>query len=107
MDSKDFEKGQQLAAPFNYKIKNYTIIKILLMKPLQTRVCVYPKDIQRITGKSERYGRKLLNIIKRFYSKSEYQFITIEEFCKYTGIPEDIVRAQIDWRKSALSEKLK
>ena len=66
------------------------------MKPLQNRVCVYPKDIQRITGKSERYGRKLLNVIKRFYQKKEYQFITIEEFCNYTGIAEDLVKALMD-----------
>ena len=28
------------------------------------RICIYPKDIQRITGKSERYGRLLLAKIK-------------------------------------------
>ena len=32
----------------------------------QKRACIYPKDIQRITGRSERYGRKLLNDIKNF-----------------------------------------
>ncbi len=66
------------------------------MKTSCTRVCVYPKDIQRITGKSERYGRKLLNIIKQFYSKKGYQFVTIEEFCNYTGIGEDLVKDQLD-----------
>lgn len=66
------------------------------MKQLHTRVCVYPKDIQRITGKSERYGRKLLNIIKEFYSKEANQFITIEEFCNYTGIGKEVVQAQIN-----------
>ncbi|MEI8075248.1 MAG: hypothetical protein WCH78_10905 [Bacteroidota bacterium] len=66
------------------------------MKTLPTRVCVYPKDIQRITGKSERYGRKLLNIIKRFYAKKDHQFVTVEEFSTYTGIGSDLVREKLD-----------
>jgi len=27
----------------------------------QKRACIYPKDIQGITGRSERYGRKLIH----------------------------------------------
>ncbi len=46
----------------------------------QKRACIYPKDIQRITGRSERYGRKLLNDIKNYFGKESYQFITIKEF---------------------------
>jgi hypothetical protein len=50
------------------------------------RVCIYPKDVQLITGKSERYGRKLLKKIKEEFQKESHQFITVEEFCSYTGI---------------------
>jgi lipocalin len=52
----------------------------------QNRICIYPKDIVRITGKSERYGRKLIEKIKAEYSKREDQFISVEEFCQYTGL---------------------
>jgi hypothetical protein len=52
----------------------------------QSRICIYPKDIVRITGKSERYGRKLIERIKKEYSKQEYQFISVEEFCQFTGL---------------------
>ncbi|WP_281980330.1 hypothetical protein [Tenacibaculum mesophilum] len=55
------------------------------------RACIYPKDIQRITGRSERYGRKLLQDIKNFLGKESYQFITIKEFAEYSGIEEEIV----------------
>ena len=56
-----------------------------------TRLCIYPKDIQRITGKSERYGRKLLSQIKAHYNKQPHQLISIIEFCEYTGLKiEDI-----------------
>ncbi len=50
------------------------------------RICIYPKDIMRITGKSERYGRILLEKIKHKNEKQEHQLVTIKEFCNYTGI---------------------
>jgi len=62
------------------------------MKPASTRLCVYPKDVQRITGKSERYGRMLLLKIKDSLKKEEHQFISIEEFCAYTGLKPDQVQ---------------
>ena len=55
------------------------------------RVCVYPKDIQLITGRSERYGRKLLQTIRESLDKEPHQFITVDEFSEYTGIKEEIV----------------
>jgi hypothetical protein len=39
-----------------------------------------------ITGKSERYGRKLLEKIKTKYLKEDHQFVTIDEFCSFTGL---------------------
>jgi len=50
------------------------------------RICIYPKDIQRITGKSERYGRLLLAKIREHNEKDEHQFVTVDEFCLYTGL---------------------
>lgn len=55
------------------------------------RACIYPKDIQCITGRSERYGRKLLNKIKVHFGKESHQFITSEEFAEYSGIKLEIV----------------
>jgi hypothetical protein len=57
-----------------------------------TRICIYPKDIQRITGRSERYGRKLLERIREHLNKEQHQFVTISEFCDFTGI--DIMDVQ-------------
>ena len=61
------------------------------MKMQQTRLCIYPKDVQRITGKSERYGRMLLQKIKLHFNKDDHKFVTVEEFCLYTGIKKDEV----------------
>ncbi|MEZ4802290.1 MAG: hypothetical protein R2797_05920 [Gelidibacter sp.] len=55
------------------------------------RACIFPKDIHCITGRSERYGRKLLNDIREHFGKEPHQFITIEEFAEYSGIKEEII----------------
>ena len=59
------------------------------------RACIYPKDIQCITGRSERYGRKLLNRIKTHFGKEQHQFVTINEFSEYSGIEVDIINEYI------------
>ena len=59
------------------------------------RACIYPKDVQRITGKSERYSRKLLNKIREENSKKPHQFISVDEFCKFTGLAPSIVEKYI------------
>ena len=61
------------------------------------RLCIYPKDIALITGKSERHGRRILERIRLELQKSPNHLITIEDFCVYTGIDikkvEEILRA--------------
>nr|WP_298765752.1 hypothetical protein [uncultured Polaribacter sp.] len=55
------------------------------------RACIYPKDIQRITGRSERYCRKLINKIKEYLDKEPHQFITVQDFANYSGIEEETI----------------
>ena len=55
------------------------------------RICIYPKDIMRITGKSERYSRTLLSKIRNSLKKSNEQLVSISEFCNYTGLKSDEV----------------
>lgn len=59
------------------------------------RVCIYPKDVMRITGKSERAARKFLIRIKEHLSKEDHQFITIAEFSSYTGVDKITVENYI------------
>lgn len=60
------------------------------------RVCIYPKDIQIVTGRSERYGRKLIAEIKKWLSKENHQLVSIEEFCQYTGLKKENVMQSIN-----------
>ncbi len=65
------------------------------MKPRITRICIYPKDIQLITGRSERYSRALIVRIKMTLHKQEHQLVTVQEFCTYMGIPYESVREML------------
>lgn len=65
------------------------------MKPRPQESASTPKDIQLITGKSERYGRYLILKIKSSLNNPEHQFLTVQEFCTYMGIPYESVREAI------------
>ena len=56
------------------------------------RICIYPKDIQLITGKSERWGREIIKKIKERFNKEDHQLVTIDELCSYLGIDAEIAR---------------
>ena len=59
------------------------------------RICIYPKDIQRITGRSERYGRNIIQEIKMKLNKAPHQFVTIHEFAEYSGLDLELVKTMI------------
>jgi hypothetical protein len=61
------------------------------MKLESKRLCIYPKDIQRITGKSYRQSLRLLNKIRTDLNKLENEFVSIEEFCQYTSLKQEQV----------------
>ncbi len=55
------------------------------------RVCIYPKDVKIITGKSERWGREIIKRIKNQLQKQPHQLVSIDEFCQYTGLQKNII----------------
>jgi|GEM_PF-380465 hypothetical protein len=60
------------------------------------RLIIHRKDIMRITGNSDRYARNLMTRMREYYKKDRKHFITIEEFCEYTGLKPDDVRALLN-----------
>ena len=56
------------------------------MKTITKRICIYPKDIERITGKSYRQSTRMLQAIRKSLNKLENELVTIEEFCQYAGL---------------------
>jgi hypothetical protein len=65
------------------------------MKPQTKRICIYAKDVERITGKSYRQSIRMLQAIRKDLEKSDTDFITIEEFCKATGLKSEEVEPLI------------
>ena len=55
------------------------------------RIVIYAKDIENITGRKERTARKLLAEMRTHFNKERGDFITIDEFCLYTGIKPELV----------------
>jgi hypothetical protein len=56
------------------------------MKTAIKRVCIYPKDIQRITGKSYRQSTRILQKLRIHLNKQQNELVSIEEFCLYTSL---------------------
>ena len=58
---------------------------------LNRRISIYPKDIQLITGKSERTSRSIFNKIRLCFNKKKGQIVTVKELSEYLGISEEYV----------------
>ena len=64
-----------------------------MMHPIPQRVVLYSKDVENITGMKSRTARRLLQKIKEQVGKTDLELVTVQDFCKITGIPEDVVRS--------------
>jgi hypothetical protein len=56
------------------------------MKTQNERLCIYPKDVKCITGKSYRQSIRLLQKIRKDLNKLQNEFVSIEGFCQYTSL---------------------
>jgi hypothetical protein len=65
------------------------------MKIEPKRVCIYPKDIQRITGKSYRQSIRILQKIRTDLNKQENELVSIDEFCQFTSLKYELVEPLI------------
>ncbi len=60
------------------------------------RICIVPKDIARLTGKSERSSRLIYAKIMKHYSKEKHQVVTVDEMCAYLDIKDvESIKKQI------------
>jgi hypothetical protein len=63
------------------------------MSSTPNRIAIYTKDVQNITGRSERSSRNILTAIRKKLKKKRGQLVTVEEFCTHTGCkPGDLER---------------
>jgi hypothetical protein len=56
------------------------------MRSVRNRIVLNTKDIMLITGKSERTSRRLLKEIRKSAPNTRVSFVSLEQFCTYTGM---------------------
>ena len=59
------------------------------------KMALYVPDICKITGQSYRNARRLFKIILDHYGRPNRIFVSIDDFCDYTGIREERVREKL------------
>ncbi|KAA2238801.1 hypothetical protein F0L74_21545 [Chitinophaga agrisoli] len=62
-----------------------------MKKNIPQRVVIHSKDIQNLTGKSRQYAGQLLHDMKKELGREKRQYITVAEFCAFTGITVEAV----------------
>ncbi|HEY9124744.1 MAG TPA: hypothetical protein PK252_04300 [Bacteroidales bacterium] len=65
---------------------------IILYQGMTKRIVIYPKDVMTITGRSEKFSRNLLKQIRQQLDKEQHHFVTIYEFCQFTGMDAEQVQ---------------
>ena len=55
------------------------------------RICIYTKDIQSLTGKSERHCRTIIKQIRLSNHKEKHHPITVHELCHYLGLDHETI----------------
>ena len=63
------------------------------------RLEIIAKDIQLITGKSDRHGRSQIQKIKKIYNKQAHHMLTIEEYCNYKNLEIETVLKFLNAKK--------
>lgn len=65
------------------------------MSNTSARIVIYPKDVQRLTGKSEKSSRELFKKIRLCKAKEKHQFVSIQDFADFTGISVDLIKQHL------------
>ncbi|MDR6783324.1 hypothetical protein [Pedobacter africanus] len=55
------------------------------------RLCIYPKEAARLLNIGDRQAQRLFRNIRFALNKKKHQYITVKEFCEYTGIDERFI----------------
>jgi len=63
-----------------------------MQQTIPNRIVIYAKDIMNITGRKERAARSLLAAIKKKFKKKKGEFVSVDEFCEFTGLKKESVR---------------
>jgi hypothetical protein len=63
------------------------------MRKPSTRMVVYAKDVENLTGRKSRTSYEILRRIKAYFNKSAHDLVTVIEFAFYMKMDVEVVRA--------------
>jgi hypothetical protein len=52
------------------------------------RICLYPKDVARLTGRSYDAAKRLVRRAREAAGKPAGALLTVADFCQFTGLSE-------------------
>lgn len=55
------------------------------------QLCIYPKEVALILGKSQTTAQTLVRTIRDALGKTKHQVLTIREFCDFVDMPYEEV----------------
>ena len=55
------------------------------------RICIYPKDVAQLTGRSYDAAKRLVRRAREAAGKPVGALITVHDFCQHTGLDEQEV----------------
>ncbi|MFD1469402.1 hypothetical protein ACFQ48_14315 [Hymenobacter caeli] len=59
------------------------------------QVAIHPKEAATITGNGYDAAKRLLQRVRARFGKPTGSYVSVGEFCAYTGLPEPEVRAAL------------
>ena len=62
------------------------------MKNFPERLVVHAKDVMVIAGIGERGAQRLLEKTRKRYNRLPRSYVSIQDFCGFTGFNEEMVR---------------
>jgi len=60
------------------------------------RITIYTKDIEVLTGRTDRYARTVMRALRLKHKKQKHQLVSLRELCEYLGIPEQEAIQQLE-----------
>ena len=63
------------------------------------RVAVYAKDIELLTGRTDRYARNVMKKIRQRHGKTKNQLVSVSELAAHLGLPLEDVISQLKLRR--------
>ena len=64
------------------------------------RICIYPKDVAQLTGRSYDAAKRLVRRARQAAGKPVGTLVSVQDFCQFTGLNEAEVSRALNPRSA-------